>query len=137
MNSEVFLFFQSLCVTVLCGIILPLIYDVVKSIFGCKNKIVIFILDCFFVLLFVIAFVLILYYACDGKIRGVFFIALVIGSVIYIRVLQNSVRKLLYYLIFPFKKIFSLAVKYCKKIYKFFVEAIAKKYSKLYNRSVK
>lgn len=137
MNLEVYLFFQSLCVAVLCGIILPLVYDVVKSVFCTRNKIVIFILDCFFVLSFAIVFILILYYACDGKIRGVFFIALVIGFVIYIKVLQNSIRKLLYYLIFPFRKIFSLALKYCKKIYKFFVEAIAKKRSKLYNGSVK
>ena len=137
MNIEALVFFQSLCISVVCGIILPLIYDVIKSIFCFKNKIVTFILDFFFVCSFASAYILILYYACDGKIRGAFFVSICLGTAIYIRVLQNTVRKLLSFLVFPFKKIFSLVVKYCKKIFRFFVEAIAKKHGKLYNRSVK
>lgn len=137
MDFEPFAFFKYLCIAVLCGIAAPLIYDLIKCILGSKNKIVTFVLDCFFALFFSIIFILILYYACDGKIRGVIFVALCLGAVIYLRLFRGIFTKLINTLLLPIKRMLFFFINIGKKVINFFVQAIAKKRSKLYNKSVK
>ena len=137
MTVEPLEYIKYICTAVVCGFMPPLIYDVIKSIFNFKNKIIIFILDCLSVLIFTVIFILILYYACDGRTRGAFFLALCLGVIIYIRMFKKIVTKIIALLMTPFIWGISLLSNIGKKILKFFIQPIEKIRSKLYNRGVK
>jgi hypothetical protein len=137
MTIEPLEYIKYLCVALICGFIPPLIYDLIKCVLNFKNKIVILILDCLSVLVFTLVFILIIYYTCEGRTRGAFFLSLCSGAIIYIRWFRKFVTKLINFLMTPFRWIISLFLNFCKKINRFFIQTIAKIRSKLYNRGVK
>ena len=141
MNTDLFLAFKYLCVSALVGMALSIASAFIKVLLkemGLeKNKIITFIFDLLYILIFTVIFVLMMYYFCDGKFRGMFIISTFCGSLIYNKVFYKICNRLFKILIFPIKFIVIFLYETCKNIISFFVQAIAKFSSKLYNKHIK
>ncbi|MBO5715701.1 MAG: spore cortex biosynthesis protein YabQ [Clostridia bacterium] len=132
---------KALSISAFCGLCVSFIYDVfdvaIFEILSRKNKVVVFILDTLFIFIFTMVFILLLYYFCDGRARGIFLTALLLGAFLYRRVIKKPTNKIIKLLISPIKMLIHLLIDVIKKIIKFLSQSIAKKRTKLYNKGVK
>ena len=141
MNDIVVQMFKSLIISILLGIILSFFIAFFKTVFlemgFVKNKIGIFFLDLTYIILFTLILILLIYYACDGRFRGMYIFTLLFGSLIYNRILAKSCGFVFRVLLFPIKVVIKFIYKWCKNIINFFFQGIAKFLSRLYNKYIK
>lgn len=141
MDSSPIEMLRALCISAFCGLCVSFVYDIfsiiIFEILSRKSRAIDFILDVLFIFTFTIVFILLLYYLCDGKMRGMFFWTMLLGALIYCRMIRKTVNRMLRLLIFPIKIFIGFLVNTIKKMVKFLSQAIAKKRIKLYNKDVK
>lgn len=101
--------------------------------------------DCFLVTSFVIIFIIMLYYANNGKFRIMYLISLILGYFVYILLFSKMVRKLirlintltyklLSIILRPIIKVVLFCIKTSKKLFIFFSRNIAKLFKRRYNK---
>ena len=129
-----------LCISMMCGGLVCLAYDflsiILVNLLQRKNRIVTFVLDTLAILAFMITFILLLYYACNGKFRSSFFIFMCVGVCIYIKVLRKICNKIIGFTVFPIKAIVAFFIELIKKTVSFLKVPIAKIRDRLYNKRV-
>ena len=141
MNDIVVQIFKSLIISILLGIILSFFISFLKTVFlemGInENKISTFFLDLTYIILFTLILILLIYYSFDGRFRGMYIFTLLLGSLIYNRILAKLCTLVFKVLVFPIKVGINFIYKWFKNIINFFVQGIAKFLSRLYNKYIK
>ena len=132
---------RALFISAFCGFGVLFAYDifamVMAEILSIKSNVYYFILDILYIFTFTVVFILLLYYLCDGRVRGAFLGMMILGMLLYHRVIRKTVNKIIKKLTSPIKILIAFFVDAIKKMIKFLLQAIAKKHIKLYNKDVK
>ena len=132
---------RALFISAFCGFFVLFTYDifamVMSEILSIKSNVYYFISDIFFIFTFTVVFILLLYYSCDGRVRGTFLGMMIFGMLLYHRVIRKTANKIIKILISPIKILIEFFTDVIKKMIKFLLQAIAKKRIKLYNKDVK
>ena len=132
---------KALSISAFCGFSVSFLCDIVAiitfEILSRKRRAVIFVLDTIFIVAFTVILILLLYYLCDGRVRGALLFAMLLGAFLYRRIVRKTANKMIMLLIAPIKILIGFFALVLKKIIKFLLQAIAKIRIKLYNKGVK
>ena len=139
-NSQIEML-NALCVSAFCGFFAFFVYDILAiitfEIVSRKSKAVSFVLDILFILTFTLTHILLIYYLCDGKVRGVFISVMLLGALLYRKMIRKAANRAIKLLIAPIKILIGFFSHVIKKIIYFLMQSIAKIRIKLYNKGVK
>lgn len=119
--------------TFLVGLIIGVIYDVLdficKKITKSNSKLLFihFFKDIVFALCYTTSAILVLYYCCNGRLRGIYIFILILGFLTNKVLISRSVGKVL-------ELLYKLFVKFIKILYSIFIQPIEKIIKRMYNK---
>ena len=127
-------------VSFVVGIIVGTVFDVLnfcyRDILILNNKFFIFITDILKWVFFIVTLILLFYYLNDGRSRGIYFVSILFGLLLYRLAVSRFIIKILEITFYPIKKAVIILLKIMNKIHNFFAQAIAKAEERLYNKGV-
>ena len=137
MGSEQLEVLQNSLCTLMSGFCLVLVFDIIKVFFEEINisaiKTFAFVGDALFLLSFNFLFVLILYYFNNGAFRGIYLVAIVLGTCIYFVLFKTIINKIVRVILKPVTYLIFVLIKNIKRIYKFLLYGIEKITFRMYN----
>lgn len=127
-------------VSFVVGIIVGTVFDVLnfcyRDILILNNNVFIFITDILKWIFFIVTLILLFYYLNDGRSRGIYFVSILFGLLLYRLAVSRFIIKILEITFYPIKKAVIILLKIMNKIHNFFAQAIAKAEERLYNKGV-
>lgn len=143
MSDSISLEVQFFLVSILCGVILLVVYDIIRIFRRIirHSKILVAIEDILFWVASSIFIFIMMYRQNNGDIRGFSIMGMVIGMIIYNQLISNIVvntsttvinkiiwviKKVILIILFPFRKIFGFVFKYIFRVLRFLKKNLRK-----------